>query len=262
MANYYQPPPIEKYLLAEEDWKQDVIPEIMDGHNIMDFIDPEIAERLERLEREEEELEAKGHYESDEEEADEDMLRLRKLANKILEKKQLMIKAHRMSKNKNRPTVPMKVKAKSAKLSDMSSKLTTLGLDTTMAESNEALRGARKRGRSTAAMDTVRSASTAKAAPQQGRSASKRAAIAVGSASNSEFSAAVGTARSVSCVRDRSNAGLRNVKQKMESVSIHKKAQRPNNLEARKGEADRRVLTAKPKHLFAGKRGAGKTDRR
>jgi nucleolar GTP-binding protein len=41
-----------------------------------------------------------------------------------------------------------------------------------------------------------------------------------------------------------------------------KQAQRPFNQEARKGEADRRILTAKPKHLFSGKRGSGKTDRR
>ena len=32
--------------------------------------------------------------------------------------------------------------------------------------------------------------------------------------------------------------------------------------EARKGEGDRRILTAKPKHLFSGKRKMGKTDRR
>ena len=34
------------------------------------------------------------------------------------------------------------------------------------------------------------------------------------------------------------------------------------NRDAKKGEADRVILCAKPKHLFAGKRGMGKTDRR
>ena len=43
---------------------------------------------------------------------------------------------------------------------------------------------------------------------------------------------------------------------------IARKAQKPMNMEARKGEADRRVLDLKPKHLFSGKRGMGKTDRR
>ena len=45
----------------------DVMPEIMDGKNIADFIDPDIAEKLEALEREEEKLQAEGFYDNDEE---------------------------------------------------------------------------------------------------------------------------------------------------------------------------------------------------
>jgi NOGCT (NUC087) domain len=44
----------------------DTIPEIMDGKNVADFIDPDIAEKLEALEREEEKLQADGFYENDE----------------------------------------------------------------------------------------------------------------------------------------------------------------------------------------------------
>ena len=43
------------------------MPEIMDGKNIADFIDPDIEEKLEALEREEERLIAEGFYESEEE---------------------------------------------------------------------------------------------------------------------------------------------------------------------------------------------------
>ncbi len=52
----------EDYILADDEWKNDIIPEIMDGKNIADFIDPDIAEKLEALEREEEMLEAEGFY--------------------------------------------------------------------------------------------------------------------------------------------------------------------------------------------------------
>lgn len=45
-----------RYKLKNPDWNFDAVPEIMDGHNIADFIDPEILNRLEELEREEEEL--------------------------------------------------------------------------------------------------------------------------------------------------------------------------------------------------------------
>lgn len=42
------------------------MPEIMDGKNIADFIDPDILEKLEALEREEEKLETEGFYEDEE----------------------------------------------------------------------------------------------------------------------------------------------------------------------------------------------------
>lgn len=58
---------IEDYILKNPEWKQDVIPEIMDGKNVADFIDPDIAEKLEALEREEERLQAEGYYESEDE---------------------------------------------------------------------------------------------------------------------------------------------------------------------------------------------------
>lgn len=54
------------YLLKDPSWNEDIIPEIMDGKNVADFIDPDIAEKLEALEREEERLQAEGFYESDE----------------------------------------------------------------------------------------------------------------------------------------------------------------------------------------------------
>ena len=38
----------------------------MEGKNIADFIDPDIAEKLEALEREEERLQAEGYYDTEE----------------------------------------------------------------------------------------------------------------------------------------------------------------------------------------------------
>jgi hypothetical protein len=55
----------ENYILDDEAWKTDVIPEIWNGKNIADFIDPDIAQKLEALEREEEKLQADGFYDSD-----------------------------------------------------------------------------------------------------------------------------------------------------------------------------------------------------
>lgn len=57
----------ENYILENPEWKFDIIPEIMDGKNIADFVDPDIEEKLEVLEREEEKLVAQGFYDSEEE---------------------------------------------------------------------------------------------------------------------------------------------------------------------------------------------------
>ena len=52
----------EYYILKSEEWKYDSIPEIMDGKNVADFIDPDIEARLDELEREEERLTSEGYY--------------------------------------------------------------------------------------------------------------------------------------------------------------------------------------------------------
>lgn len=53
---------LENYILENDDWKFDVMPEIMEGKNVADFIDPDIEEKLEALEREEERLAEEGFY--------------------------------------------------------------------------------------------------------------------------------------------------------------------------------------------------------
>jgi len=58
----------EHYILADDSWKYDVIPEIYNGKNVADFIDPDIEAKLEALEREEEALAEQGFYASDDEE--------------------------------------------------------------------------------------------------------------------------------------------------------------------------------------------------
>ena len=50
---------------VKDDEKYDIIPEIINGKNIADYIDDDIFEKLEQLEKEEELREAAGVYESD-----------------------------------------------------------------------------------------------------------------------------------------------------------------------------------------------------
>merc|ERR1711983_346536 len=73
-----------------EDQKYDVIPETWQGHNIADFVDPDIMEKLEALEKEEEARERAGFYDSEESEEDEAYEEIKELAGKIRHKKALL----------------------------------------------------------------------------------------------------------------------------------------------------------------------------
>jgi len=70
-----------------------------------------------------------------------------------------------------------------------------------------------------------------------------------------------GNVRSSSKV-PRDQSGVRDVTMAKKARKINKISQRKINLGAKTGEADRRIFTKKPKHLFSGKRSTGKTDRR
>jgi len=56
--------------------------------------------------------------------------------------------------------------------------------------------------------------------------------------------------------------GLKDSTQKAKVLKMAKKAVVARDANARKGEADRTIVNLRPKHLFSGKRGIGKTDRR
>merc|ERR1719502_1901747 len=53
-AGVYSLPLQTHWQLKTPEWVNDIIPEIMDGKNILDFVDPDIEQRLQELEEEEE----------------------------------------------------------------------------------------------------------------------------------------------------------------------------------------------------------------
>jgi nucleolar GTP-binding protein len=96
------------YLLRDDEWKSDIIPEIMDGKNIADFVDPDILERLMALEAEEEgllsaEAAARAGGEEEEEEVDEETAAMYA---EVKRKKGVAIAAHRCEARGPRPPPP------------------------------------------------------------------------------------------------------------------------------------------------------------
>ncbi|KAF2312044.1 hypothetical protein GH714_027860 [Hevea brasiliensis] len=138
------------YILANEEWKEDVLPEILDGHNIYDFIDPDILQKLEELEREE------GARLEDEENEDFEMdgeeLTPKEQAAlaEIRKKKSLLIQEHRMKKStaESRSIVPRKFdKDRKFTTERMGRQLSALGLDPSLAINRARSRSLSRRGR-------------------------------------------------------------------------------------------------------------------
>lgn len=104
MGDDYQLDLKKQYLLPKPDERYDVIPEIIDGKNISDFIDPDILLHLDELEKEEELRVEAGEYISEAE--DEDILRDRNLAEKIRKKRAFLHKINISKRVRNHPIMP------------------------------------------------------------------------------------------------------------------------------------------------------------
>lgn len=217
----------ENYLLENDEWKHDRIPEVFDGKNVYDFIDPEIEAKLMALEEEEEKLEQEGFYDSDSDIEDASEADIRMKADMIREKRQLIRNAAKMKKSlKNRAMIPRTKIRKS--IDDMEDSLDQLGLDTT---SLVARARSQSRGRS-----AVRS---------------RGATEDVMDVDDPDYEAKM---RAKSRARSQSNRrddGVTNEVDKERAQRAQKIGQRKMNRMARQGEADRHVPATRPKHLVS-----------
>ncbi|KAE8673741.1 Nucleolar GTP-binding protein 1 [Hibiscus syriacus] len=241
------------YLLANDEWKEDILPEILDGHNVYDFIDPDILLRLEELEREEGLRQAEEEGDEFEMDGEELSPEEQEALAEIRKKKNFLIQQHRMKKStaESRPIVPRKFDTDRKFTTErMGRQLSSLGLDPSLAikRARSKSRG-RKRERSVDSGE----ADGGDAMDIDGNQASKKLRL-----------------RSASRSRSRSRPpsevvpgeGLKDSAQKIKAIKLAKKSVKKRNKNARRGEADRVIPTLKPKHLFSGKRSIGKTQRR
>jgi nucleolar GTP-binding protein len=237
----------KKYLLDDDEWRSDKVPEVLNGKNVADYIDPDILSKLAALEEEEEQLQANGHYDGagldseDEELEDVEEAEIRRKAELIREKRQLIRNESRMRKSlKNRAVIPRP--AKSRKLSEMEQQLGSLGLDTTAfaarARSQSRSRSV-ARGRSVGGIDDPDAMDVDSARSVRDKS----------------------RMRSVSRVNRRED-GVQNDESRSKAERLAKLSQKKMNRMARQGEADRHTPAALTKHLLAGKRGIGKAHHR
>ena len=221
----------QQYLLANSEWKNDRAPEVFDGKNVYDYVDPDIEAKLEALEKEEEKLEASGYYDSDEDLEDAEEADIRMKAQLIKEQRQLIRNEAKMKKSlKNRAIIPRPARTK--KLSAMTDHLDKLGHDTTSI--SERAR-ARSRGRSAVRSTTVDE--TTEDAMDVDTPTTQNAADAL---------------RTKSRMRSQSNRredGVTTLGARSKADRLAKLGQVKMNRMARQGEADRHTTAALPKHL-------------
>uniref|UniRef100_A0A1I7XSB2 Nucleolar GTP-binding protein 1 n=1 Tax=Heterorhabditis bacteriophora TaxID=37862 RepID=A0A1I7XSB2_HETBA len=215
------------YLLKNEDEKYDTIPEIWEGHNLADFVDPEIQKKLAELLEQEELKEKAGEYDSDLDSDDEETKEKLQLARQIREKEKLLALNSQFNKAKaGRAVSRTNVRKRERSMNRLERELGELGVEVNT-----------KRMKNL--MDQAEKAPLGKKVK-------------------------VGRSRSLSAVRPapRDEIAIPDEKKREKAAKLRTKALSRLKREARKGEADRHVFDLKPKHLFSGKRKMGKTDRR
>lgn len=247
----------ERWQLENPDWKFDIIPEIIDGKTIFDFIDPDIEKMLEELEREENEriqaLEDEEAMKSSESEIDEDTMGI---INKIRKKRLTLNLQHRSGVDLNDDTESMTVRMSRAHKPKSLDKLETQLADMGMAAEDVKQTMERVRSRSRSRTETPRgrkrerSVSSSQVRDEEDHLSEKK-----------KIKRSKSREHSVS-LTPKPGTGFRNVQQVVKAQQIYTRLQKQRGVLAKKGESDRSIPDLKPKHLLTGKRGIGKTERR
>ncbi|KAK7202035.1 nucleolar GTP-binding protein [Novymonas esmeraldas] len=231
--------------LENPEWVDDIMPDIMDGHNIYDNIDPDIHQRLLELEAEEEarleDLELEASRKPAQYSLDSDTV----AAVKFIKDKVKVLKMERAMKNpaiRRTHSQAMAIEKFNKRTGSQDARANSIA-----AGSGE-VGTTRKRGRSM---------SVAQDALIRDRSGSAH----VSTKSTRSISAtSASRERSMSVNR---GDGYRDVNEKLRAVKLSKVKVRPLARLARKGEGDHHIPNLRPMHLFTGKvKSNGARDRR
>uniref|UniRef100_A0A7E4ZQN6 Nucleolar GTP-binding protein 1 n=1 Tax=Panagrellus redivivus TaxID=6233 RepID=A0A7E4ZQN6_PANRE len=207
--------------------KKFIVPEIWEGHNIADFFQQDIEAIFADLTSEERQRIAAGIYDADLDSDDEDTKKLLAIADRITAKEDMCRLNFRMKKATDGPRIARKIGQKRTRtMENFEKAMGELGIDLS-----------KKR---------MKNLEADSAKPLRGKR------MKVG------HSASIGA----NTAPPRDVQGIPDLETYDKAKKGKRKAQKPANREARKGEGDRHVFDFKPKHLFSGKRGLGKTDRR
>ena len=148
----------EQYDLKDSDWRFDAIPEIIDGKNIADYIDPDIEARLAQLEQEEEQLVSELNAAAMNEEPESDLDSEEEAAVAAIRERKIITRTvSRTVNTANKSVLPRSVRNRPKDkhtpgvfaAQEIKKKMDTYGVDTTkMIERGRSSERGRKRDRS------------------------------------------------------------------------------------------------------------------
>jgi nucleolar GTP-binding protein len=224
-AGVYEVDTWRRAMLKDPTWKYDKVPEIMDGHNIVDFVDPDIDKKLAELEKEEALL-LQDKKIGDDEEVLQDFFKTEEMIDELrsrMRQRRLMSVLNKTGRNH----APMNRRI-AKRASEVERKLDAMGLD---------------------GKKVARDRSTPR--PKSIEPLKRKFEHSV------EDKARGLSGRSLSRM-----SGLSTIQDFFKAEKNRRKAMRRFEKLGNKGEGDHRVPDLKPKHLYSGKRGIGHTDRR
>lgn len=236
-AGVFNFPMQEHFMLEKQEWKYDKVPEIWNGINITDYVDPDIDRKLAELEAEEEQRLAQKRLNiTPEQEANElaQMEQERLLLQEIEGEKYKIKMDHRIN-NKRRKF------DKNQMLSNLREKLASR--DQPKEKILKRIRGkvrARKRANIRGEQIEIEGQERVEKVRGQGKRLRR------------------GTSVEERAISLRAKSQLKNRKAERVKRRIEKKI----NIDGRKGPGDRSIYVKKPKHLFAGKMSNGTRNKR
>jgi len=233
----------KNYVTIPEEERYDEIPEFWEGRNIADYIDLDIFEKLEELERAEGLRDESGIYATPDLSLDETMKEIREIAKQIRTKRFMLRDERRLQSKKNKSAIPRHKmpKIKDRSVDKLKNTMENLGVD---------MSGTETANFTKKVIDTRRSL-----VPVGGK---KQKLL------DKESSAIVRkTGQPLKRALPRDEQGVKDVimKRKLKIMARKNIANKVKKM-CLKGEADRFIGNKMPKHLYSGKRGTGKTDRR
>jgi len=260
------------YLLANDDWKHDILPELANGKNVADFIDADILARLDELEKEEIQLDADGYYDSDDgEEADSADEAIRETATAIRLRRDTIRLNNHTRKDAMRNLAPIPRKNQNRKVSSMTEDMRRAGYDPSSIEARAAMvaqartlskaAGKRKRNADDMEVDADQTAEGFGWVDEEANEGMDVDEASTSGRNNKKAKGMSGQAVALKSGRlpksDRNMAGLRDEEQLKKAVKIHRFAQREPNRLAKASESDRAIKVKMPKWLYQGKRSKG-----